>query len=118
MKNNNIRQYMTETQFQSALKTGETNGNWMTDRQWSKVLREVWRKNGQVYGQVVEPVKNGYNVDLLGQRAFMYGADAHPDTEDYIGKKLIFEIKKFETTQWKGRPQTNIIVTNNIYREE
>tara|TARA_R110002153_G_scaffold264510_1_gene426452 strand:- start:265 stop:621 length:357 start_codon:yes stop_codon:yes gene_type:complete len=117
MKNNNTRQYLTDSQFQTALTTGETNGCWMTDRQWSKVLREVWRKNGQVYGKVVETVKNGYTIDLLGQRAFMYAGDAHPDTEDYMGKKLIFEIKNFETTQWKGRPQTNIIVTNNIYSE-
>ena len=85
------------------------------DNQWKVVLREVWRRQGQVYGKVLYPIENGYSVDLLGERAFMYAADAHPDTDSYIGEKLVFEIKHFETTQYKGRTQTNIIVTNNIY---
>jgi ribosomal protein S1 len=70
-----------------------------------------------VYGHVVRAVRNGYSVDLLGQRAFMYANDSHPDTEDYMGKKVVFEIKHFETTQYEGRAQTNIIVTNNIYHD-
>jgi len=107
--------YLTDTQFQRALKTFDTGGKWITDRQWPKVLREVWKRGGQVYGHVIQQVDSGYTVDLLGQRAFMYSGDAHPQTDDYIGQQLVFEIKHFETTQWKGRPQTNIIVTNNIY---
>jgi len=117
--NNRTRdtRYMTDNQFHHALRTGETNDKWITDRQWPKVLREVWRRKGQVYGHVVRAVRNGYSVDLLGQRAFMYANDSHPDTEDYIGKQLVFEIKHFETTQYEGRAQTNIIVTNNIYHD-
>ena len=109
------RQWLSERQFKQALRTGDTQGRWITDNQRKVVLREVWRRQGQVYGQVLYPIENGYSVDLLGERAFMYAADAHPDTDSYIGEKLVFEIKHFETTQWKGRPQTNIIVTNNIY---
>jgi hypothetical protein len=111
----NNRKYLTDAQFQRALKTFDTGGKWISDRQWPKVLREVWKRGGQVYGHVIQQVDNGYTVDLLGQRAFMYSGDAHPQTDDYIGQQLVFEIKHFETTQWKGRPQTNIIVTNNIY---
>ena len=117
-RNYNNSKYMTDNQFNHALRTGDTKGKWITDRQWPKVLREVWRRQGQVYGHVVQQVENGYTVDLLGQRAFMYANDAHPDTDDYIGQQLVFEIKHFETTQWKGRPQTNIIVTNNIYHQD
>lgn len=111
------RQYLTDSQFHRALKTGETNGRWITDYQWPKVLREVWRRGGQVYGTVLHPIENGYAVDLLGQRAFMYSSDAHPETDDYLGQQLVFEIKHFETTQYKGRTQTNIVVTNNIYNK-
>ena len=127
MKNNNENRnntrnrddrYMTDNQFNQALRTGDPSGEWITDRQWPRVLREVWRRQGQVYGHVVRAVRNGYAVDLLGQRAFMYANDAHQDTEEYIGKQLVFEIKHFETTQYEGRPQTNIIVTNNIYNKD
>tara|TARA_R110002126_G_C10141105_1_gene470645 strand:- start:164 stop:547 length:384 start_codon:yes stop_codon:yes gene_type:complete len=127
MKNNNENRnntrnrddrYMTDNQFNQALRTGDPSGKWITDRQWPRVLREVWRRQGQVYGHVVRAVRNGYAVDLLGQRAFMYANDAHQDTEEYIGKQLVFEIKHFETTQYEGRPQTNIIVTNNIYNKD
>ena len=43
----------------------------------------------------------------------MYNGDAHPDTEHYINQQMVFEIKQYETTIYRGRPQTNIIVTND-----
>ena len=112
--NQHNRQWLSDKQFKQAMRTGDTQGRWITDHQWKQVLREVWKRQGQVYGQVLYPIENGYACDLLGERAFMYAQDAHPDTDDYIGKKLVFEIKHFETTQYKGRTQTNIIVTNDV----
>jgi hypothetical protein len=52
----------------------------------------------------------------LGERAFMYASEAHPDTDNHFGETLVFEIKHMETTQIRGRAKTNIIVTNRIYR--
>ena len=104
---------MTDGQFHGALKTGDTQGKRFTDDQWRAVLKEVWRKRGQVYGKVLSKVNNGYTVDLLGTQAFMYNGDAHPDTEHYINQQMVFEIKQYETTIYRGRPQTNIIVTND-----
>ena len=46
-------QYMTDGQFHGALKTGDTQGKRFTDDQWRAVLKEVWRKRGQVYGKVL-----------------------------------------------------------------
>jgi ribosomal protein S1 len=109
------RQYLNDRQFRKALKTGDARGRWITDDQWKVVLREVWKQGGRVYGQVTGKADNGYYVDLLGERAFMYFSEAHPDTDDFFNQKLVFEIKHFETTQIRGRARTNIIVTNRIY---
>ena len=66
------RQYLTDRQFRKALQTYDTRGRWITNDQWKVVLREVWKRGGQTYGTVVEKADNGYHVDLLGERAFMY----------------------------------------------
>ena len=110
------RQYLNDRQFRKALQTYDTRGRWLTNDQWRVVLREVWKRGGQTYGTVIERADNGYHVDLLGERAFMYASEAHPDTDDYFGETLVFEIKHMETTQIRGRARTNIIVTNKIYQ--
>ena len=110
------RQYLTDRQFKKALQTYDTRGRWITNDQWRVVLREVWKRGGQTYGTVIEKADNGYHVDLLGERAFMYASEAHPDTDAHFGETLVFEIKHMETTQIRGRARTNIIVTNRIYR--
>ena len=77
------------------------NRQYLTDRQFKKAL-QTYDTRG--------------HVDLLGERAFMYASEAHPDTDEHFGETLVFEIKHMETTQIRGRARTNIIVTNKIYQ--
>ena len=56
-------------------------------------------------------------VDLLGEQAFMHSGDAHEETEVYMNETIVFEIKRFERTIYRGRDQVNIIVTNNTHNQ-
>ena len=47
----------------------------------------------------------------------MHTADAHEQTEDYMNETVVFEIKRFERTIYRGKEQVNIIVTNNTHNQ-
>ena len=109
--------YMTADQFKNAMRTGDTQGKKFTRRQWQDTLYQVWKKKGQVYGKVITKTDDGFMVDLLGEQAFMHSGDAHEETEVYMNETIVFEIKRFERTIYRGRDQANIIVTNNTHNQ-
>jgi ribosomal protein S1 len=109
--------YMTADQFKHAIRTGDTQGKKFTRSQWQDTLYQVWKRKGQVYGKVTSKTNDGYTIDLLGEHAFMHAADAHEHTEDYLDKTVVFEIKRFERTIYRGKEQVNIIVTNNTHNQ-
>lgn len=79
-------------------------------------LQEVFKEGVVVEGKIVERVKGGFYVDVLGLKAFMPGsqADIKPikDSDKLIGMKGMFKVLKLNSKL------TNIVVSRRVVLEE